>query len=178
MPPKSVSAVSATAAKKAAYQKRWLSGKPSKDEQDKDLEEKLRAGFWGHKDADPRCYTCRVQNAKMPAEGDEIDGTEEIEKLPCGCNYKESILELWCAKKGLWEGNSDLDKNERMPKAFGRHRSCLLSFFEILFGTFSVEKMLNIDGARVAALKKVSKIESKGGLQLAPHEFPEDSESD
>jgi thiamine phosphate synthase YjbQ (UPF0047 family) len=26
--------------------------------------------------------------------------------------------------------------------------------------------MLNIDGARVAALKKVSKIESKGGLQL------------
>jgi len=26
--------------------------------------------------------------------------------------------------------------------------------------------MLNINGARVAALKKVSKIESKGGLQL------------
>ena len=23
----------------------------------------FRAGFWGHKDADPRCYTCRVQNA-------------------------------------------------------------------------------------------------------------------
>ena len=74
---------------------------------------------------------------------------------------QESILELWCAKKGLWEvrnlvylsyilikltvfqGNSDLDKNERMPRAFGRHRSCLLAFFEILFGTFTVDKVFN-----------------------------------
>ncbi|OCK87026.1 uncharacterized protein K441DRAFT_671463 [Cenococcum geophilum 1.58] len=60
-----------------------------------------------------------------------------------------------------------------MPKAFGRHRSCLLSFFKILFSTFSVKKMLNINGARVAVLKKVSKIKSRG----APYEFPEDSNS-
>ncbi|OCK99577.1 uncharacterized protein K441DRAFT_651689 [Cenococcum geophilum 1.58] len=51
-----------------------------------------------------------------------------------------------------------------MPKVFGRHRSYLLSFFKILFSTFSVKKMLNIDSARVAALKKVSKIKSRGGL--------------
>ncbi|OCK86858.1 uncharacterized protein K441DRAFT_671756 [Cenococcum geophilum 1.58] len=66
-----------------------------------------------------------------------------------------------------------------MPKAFGRHRSYLLSFFKILFSTFSIKKMLNIDSARIAALKKVSKIKSKGGLQilLAPYEFPKDSDS-
>lgn len=51
-----------------------------------------------------------------------------------------------------------------MPKAFSRHRFCLLSFFKILFSVFLVDKMLNINGARVAALKKVSKIKSKGGL--------------
>jgi hypothetical protein len=90
---RSVSAASATAAKKAAYQQRWLSGKPSKvcfflggsenmlilsrmnrtKTSRRNWGEKnyifsrffwhLRAGFWGHKDADPRCYTCRIQNA-------------------------------------------------------------------------------------------------------------------
>ncbi|OCK93832.1 uncharacterized protein K441DRAFT_660569, partial [Cenococcum geophilum 1.58] len=64
-----------------------------------------------------------------------------------------------------------------MSKAFGRYRSYLLSFFKILFGTFSVKKMLNINGARVAALKKVSKIKSRGGLQLAPYKFLENSDS-
>lgn len=61
MPPKSASAAAVLAAKKVVYQKRWLSGKPLKEEQDKDLKEKL--SFWGHKDADLRCYTYRIQNA-------------------------------------------------------------------------------------------------------------------
>ncbi|OCK90379.1 uncharacterized protein K441DRAFT_239520 [Cenococcum geophilum 1.58] len=51
-----------------------------------------------------------------------------------------------------------------MPKAFGRYRSYLLSFFKIFFSVFLVNKMLNINGARVAALKKVLKIKSKGSL--------------
>ena len=79
-----------------------------------------------------------------------------------------------------------------MPKAFGRYRSCLLSFFKILFSTFLVKKvfnsrffryifsnfflskinqflrfpikMLNINSTRIAMLKKVSKIKSKGSL--------------
>ncbi|OCK94240.1 uncharacterized protein K441DRAFT_123658 [Cenococcum geophilum 1.58] len=38
------------------------------------------------------------------------------------------------------------------------------SFLRFFFSVFLVDKMLNINGARVAALKKVSKIKSKGGL--------------
>ncbi|OCK87678.1 uncharacterized protein K441DRAFT_670440 [Cenococcum geophilum 1.58] len=60
-----------------------------------------------------------------------------------------------------------------MPKAFRRHRSCLLSFFKILFSTFSVKRMLNINGACVAALKKVLKFKSRG----APYKFLKDSNS-
>ena len=74
---------------------------------------------------------------------------------------QESILELQYIKKGLQEvrnlvyflyiliklifiqGNSDRNKIKRMPRAFRRYRSCLLTFFKILFSTFSVNKVFN-----------------------------------
>jgi len=130
---------------KARYEKRWLSGVPSKEAQEASIVEKLRANFWGHKNAVPRCFTCRKGNASMPTGDDAPVGTESPEVLPCGCEYELAMLEMWLHVKGMW--NTDV----KMPKALGKHRPCMRAMFEIMFGNFTIEKMLNIGGARVDA---------------------------
>ena len=59
------------------------------------------------------------------------------------------------------------NKNKRMPKAFGRHRSYFFIFFKILFSIFFIKKIFNINSVRVAALKNFFKIKFKSGLQLS-----------
>ncbi|KAL1995680.1 hypothetical protein VTN49DRAFT_1867 [Thermomyces lanuginosus] len=154
------------------YRKRWLSGKPSKEAQRQSIEERLRAGFFVHKGKLPRCYSCRKSNARMPEPSQQPDGTEKEDLLPCGHEYKESMLELFLARRGMFAGIPKKDRNEKraeplaVPLTLGKHRGHFMAMFEIFFGKFSIEKMLNIGNARVEGCKEAAVAEGYRGGPL------------
>ncbi|ODM23359.1 hypothetical protein SI65_00948 [Aspergillus cristatus] len=159
-------------AKRENHEKRWLSGRPSRQAQEGDIIEALRARFFGcrehDKDSDkryqdlPRCYSRRVQNARMPKV--PIQGTEGgPEKLPCGCDYEIFLARdsrMWLVVKGLFDdaGKKKKDPMEpHMTRCIGKHRLCFEKSFEIIFGEFSNEKMLNIDNLRAYGARRSAK---------------------
>ncbi|RHZ44007.1 uncharacterized protein CDV56_100011 [Aspergillus thermomutatus] len=73
--------------------------------------------------------------------------------------YVLAMLEMWCVQKGLWDSANH--RGLELPKTLGKSRASLLVFFEILFGEFSIDKMLNVDNARVDGARKSGKKEAK-----------------
>ncbi|OJD12745.1 hypothetical protein AJ78_06703 [Emergomyces pasteurianus Ep9510] len=144
-----------------AYQEAWLSGKPEKLD---NIHQQLEAHFFGQEGYLPRCYTCRKSGVSLPEPKAPKDaGPYDV--LPCGCTYSDAMLEMWLVRKGLWK------KWKNIPKTIGKHRAIMIGFFEMLFGEFSVDKLLNIGNARVVACQRMGAKEDATSSRLAPCEI-------
>ncbi|KAF2674636.1 hypothetical protein BT63DRAFT_462184 [Microthyrium microscopicum] len=131
------------------WQARWdpATGRPTEEQMKDSTEERLRAEFFKHKDAKPRCYSCRINHAVMPSGSEAPNGTEDTELLPCGCSYNGAMLQMFLAKSGLFV------KGEG-PDSLGVQRVLYVKMFEVFFGKFTFDKLVNGAGARLEAAKK------------------------
>ncbi|EEP80246.1 predicted protein [Uncinocarpus reesii 1704] len=74
------------------------------------------------------CFAVKKTNLMMPQDDERPNRNEDFELLPCGCPYDDST-----DRKGV-------------PKTLGKRRYHMVGFFEVMFGTFTIDKK-NINGS-------------------------------
>ncbi|KAI9885145.1 MAG: hypothetical protein M1823_003075, partial [Watsoniomyces obsoletus] len=98
--------------RRTAWHDRWGKASVPKGE-GLDREENFRRKFWiTGRQSYSKCYTCRVQNAPVPAPKDDPSwGQDEEDVLFCGCEYKPAALEMFLVERNILR--ADVQNGER-----------------------------------------------------------------